>query len=265
MSELLVVKGQNDTTRRSVVTRVLRGLAAMLLVAPLVVLPLRAVAQVWRAPAIIPQQFGTRGITAVAGVGEALTNSTLVALVATLIAGLLAWPASRRLASSPGRRTELARLALALPVLVPPFATGTGLTTWLLRAGLADSIPGLVVAHLPYVLAYVVLLLAPAFGPEVDRLDEAAATFGATGLRRVWLVTIPAVRGQLVVALLLGFLVSWSQYGTSLAVGGGIPMLPVVLVPFVRTDPQVAAALSLVFLAPVGAAFVAGARFIRSS
>jgi hypothetical protein len=44
--------------------------------------------------------------------------------------------------------------------------------------------------------------------------------------------------------------VSWSQYGTSLIVGGGIPMLPVVLVPFVRADPQIAAVLNLIFLAP---------------
>lgn len=250
--------------RPSSLLRALRLVMGTLLVAPLVVLPLRAVAQVWRAPAIIPQEFGARGIVAVSEVGEAVLNSTLVATAAMIVAGLLAWPAARRLSATPGRRGNLARLVLALPVLVPPFATGTGLTTWLLRAGLADSIPGLVVAHLPYVLAYVVLLLAPAFGPVVDQLDEAAATLGATGWRRVWLVTLPAVRGPLVVALLLGFLVSWSQYGTSLAVGGGIPMLPVVLVPFVRSDPQVAAALSLVFLAPVGAAFVAGARWIRT-
>jgi putative spermidine/putrescine transport system permease protein len=54
----------------------------------------------------------------------------------------------------------------------------------------------------------------------------------------------------LAVAALLGFLVSWSQYGLSLAVGGGTPMLPLLLVPFVGPDPQVAAVLSLVFLAP---------------
>lgn len=236
---------------------------ALALVAPLLVLPLRAVAQVWRAPAIVPQQLGLRGLEAIAAVGDAVVNSTVVALVATALAAVLAWPAARRLATMPARRADLTRLLLALPVLVPPFATGTGLTTWLLRAGLADSIPGLVVAHLPYVLAYVVLLLAPAFGPDVDALDETAATLGARGARRLVWVSVPAVRGPLTVALLLGFLVSWSQYGTSLAVGGGIPMLPVVLVPFVRSDPQVAAALSLVFLAPVAVGFAAAARWIR--
>lgn len=51
-------------------------------------------------------------------------------------------------------------------------------------------------------------------------------------------------------ALALAFTVSWSQYATSLTAGGGTPMLPLVLVPYVRSDPQVAAVLTLVFLLP---------------
>lgn len=43
---------------------------------------------------------------------------------------------------------------------------------------------------------------------------------------------------------------SWSQYGTSLAVAGGVPMLPLVLLPFVAHDLQVASALALLFLLP---------------
>jgi len=41
----------------------------------------------------------------------------------------------------------------------------------------------------------------------------------------VALVTLPSVRACLAAAFLLGFLVSWSQYGSPLAVGGGLPML----------------------------------------
>jgi hypothetical protein len=59
--------------------------------------------------------------------------------------------------------------------------------------------------------------------------------------------------------------VSWSQYGTSLAVGGGLPTVPIVLVPFAQSDPQVAAALSLVFLAPPLLALAAAARAGRTT
>ncbi|MFN2521606.1 MAG: ABC transporter permease, partial [Candidatus Limnocylindria bacterium] len=58
--------------------------------------------------------------------------------------------------------------------------------------------------------------------------------------------------------------VSWSEYGTSLVVGGGRAMLPVVLLPFVRSDPQVAAALALLFLAPAVGALALAARAARS-
>lgn len=58
---------------------------------------------------------------------------------------------------------------------------GTGLVTWLLRLGLADSIPGLVLAHLMYVLPYVVLTLVPVFGDRLRQLEEAAATLGRHG------------------------------------------------------------------------------------
>ena len=63
-------------------------------------------------------------------------------------------------------------------------------------------------------------------------------------------VTLPAVRRQVALALALGFTISWAQYGTSLGVGAGVPMLPLLLVPLVRSDPQVAAVLDIIFIAP---------------
>jgi putative spermidine/putrescine transport system permease protein len=223
-------------------------------VGPLLVLPIRAAADVWRAPALLPQRFGTRGLDLLtspgARVGEAVTTSVLVAVVATAVGLVLAWPAARSLSAvSPARRTALLA-ALSVPLLVPPFATGTGLTTWFLRLDLADRTAGLVLAHLVYVLPYAVLILAPAFDDRLRRLEEAARTAGAGAAARLRLVTLPALLRPLTVAALLGFLVSWSQYGTSLAVGGGRLTHPVVLLPFVDRDPQVAAAMALVFLTP---------------
>lgn len=232
--------------------------------APLLVLVVRAAADVWRAPALWPQQLGLRALRLLAadagGIAAAVGNSLLVAVLTTAVALLLGWPAARVLGRS---RAGPWVLLLALPVLVPQHAVGTGLAEWLLRLGLADSIPGLVLAHLVQVLPYVVLLLAPGFGPQVTALEEAGRVHGLHGWRLLRSVTVPAVRPALAAATLLGFLVSWSQYGTSLAVGGGLPMLPLLLLPFVGADPQVAAMLALLFLLPALAALgvaVAAAR-----
>lgn len=238
-------------------------------VAPLAILVVRAAADVWRAPAILPQRWGVRAFDYVssgsAGTLRALVTSVVVALVTTALAVAIGWPAARALAQRRGRWFGLAVTLVALPLLVPEFATGTGLAAWFIRLGLADTTTGLVLAHLVYVLPYVVLLLAPGFLPEVTELEEAAGAHGADRWQRLWYVTVPAVRAPLAAAALLGFLVSLSQYGTSLAVGGGKPTLPLLLVPFVQTDQQIAAALGIVFLVPALAALALAVRAGREA
>lgn len=237
--------------------------AGLALALPLAALAVQAFADEWRFPALPPQRIGLRGLhaaLAAGGGGTAMLESAVVALAATVLALLLGWPAARALGERRIRRSGPLVLLLALPVLVPGYATGTGLAAWLVRLGLADTTLGLVAAHLVVVLPYVVLTLVPGFGPELHRAEEMARSLGAGHGRRLLLVSAPALRRQLATAVLLGALVSWSQYGLSLAVGGGIPTLPLVLLPFVRNDPEVAAALSLFLLAPALLALVASAR-----
>lgn len=252
------------TTRAQQRPRVTAVLLAVVTAGPLLVLPLRAAADVWRAPALLPQQFGTRGLEVVFSPGTntltAVTNSLVVAVATTLLALLLAWPAARWLATAPTRHRAPVLVLLALPLLVPPLAIGAGLAEWFLRLGLTNSLPGLVLAHLVAVLPYVVVVLAPGFGPRVRAAEEAAATLGASRWQVLRLVSLPLLAPSVAVATLLGGLVSWSQYGSSLGVGRGVPMLPLVLEPFVGRDPQVAATLALVFLAPALLALLATVR-----
>jgi len=247
-------------------TRIGEPLLAAAFSLPLVVLVARAFADSWRAPALLPQRWGTRGLdVALSGQSlHALGNSTIVAVTATGLALALGWPAARVLGERRLRRPGLAFVLLAMPLLVPPYATGAGLTEWFVRLDIIDTLPGLVLAHLVVVLPYVVVVLLAAFGPRVRDLEEMAKTAGLAPLMRWRTVTLPAVAPTLGAATFLGFLVSWSQYGSSLAVGGGRPMLPLVLLPFTRSDPQVAAALGLLFLAPAVAALALAARAARS-
>jgi putative spermidine/putrescine transport system permease protein len=231
-------------------TLALGTLAVALALGPIATLAVQALADRWFGSAIVPQQFGLRGVRrAIAdpSIGAAVRNSVIVALATVTIALALAWPAARALATD-GRRSL--QIALLTPLLVPPLALGEGLAPWFLRLGFADTLGAIVLAHLVTVLPYVTLALVPAFTPQVLALEQTAAALGAGTAHRLRTVTIPAVRRHLLLALALGFTVSWSQYGTSLVIGGGVPMLPVVLVPFVRSDRQIAAVLDLVFLAP---------------
>ncbi|MGD9735991.1 MAG: ABC transporter permease [Solirubrobacterales bacterium] len=234
---------------------------------PILGLIVQAFADEWRAPALIPQRLGLRGFRYAFSTGDALTaltNSLVIAIAATVISLLLGWPAARALAEARLRRPAPVFLLLALPLLVPALATGTGLTEWFIRLGLVDTRLGIVLAHLTVVLPYVLLVLIGAFGQRLTELEEMATVMGWSPVRRLIVVSIPAARATLATAAVLGFLVSWSQYGTSLAVGGGVPTLPIVLLPYVSSDPEVAAALAMLFLAPAVVALVAATRSARS-
>ena len=236
-------------------------LIGMALAAPLLILPVQAIADEWRAPALWPQQVGTRGISRVLDdsvLPDAIVNSALIGVLSVLLGLLVAWPAARSLAGGEPQRLTLA--AIASPLLIPPLVIGEGLQVSFLRIGLADTILGVAISHLVYVVPYMVLILRPAFTPALVEQEQAAAGLGAS---RWWIgriVTVPGVGPSLGLAAAMGFTVSWSQYGTSLGVGGGIPTLPIVLVPFVGSDPQIAAVLDLIFIAPPLVALVVALR-----
>ncbi len=229
---------------------------AALIALPLLALIVRAFADVWRAPAIVPQRLGLRGVR-IAFSGDtatAFTNSLTVALLTVIVALLIGWPAARVLGERRLRHPAVVFMLLAMPLLVPSYAVGSGLTEWFIRLGLDGTTLALIAAHLTFVLPYVVLVLLAGFGPRLTALEEMGSVSGLTPLRRLAWVTLPSAAPTIAAAALLGLLVSWSDYGSSLAVGAGRPMLPVVLLPFVGADPQVAATLALLFLAPAIAA-----------
>ena len=192
-----------------------------------------------------------------------MINSVLVGVLAATIGMLFAWPAARALSGLQNARSLW--LAVLLPLLLPPLVVGEGLRVWFLRFGLADSIAGIVLAHLVFVVPYGVLILAPGFTPELRTRESAAMMLTGDLRQRFYSITLPAMRRQVALGLALGFTISWAQYGTSLGVGGGVPMLPLLLVPLVRADPQVAAVLDFILIIPPLAALALSQRTPRAS
>ncbi len=236
-------------SRRGPVSR----LFPVLVAAPFLALVLQAAADEWHGRALLPQDLGTRGVQAVLGdpvLLRAVVGSLWVATVVAASAVVIAWPAARYLA---GSGSVAGWTLIAAPVLLPPLVLGEGLSTWFLRIGVDGGHAAIVLAHLGVAVPYAALGLVPGFDVAARELDHSAALVGAGPWRRLLDVVAPALSRHLALAFALAFTVSWSQYATSLAVGGGVPMLPLVLVPFARSDPQVAAVLSLLFLVPPAA------------
>lgn len=240
-----------------------------LAVIPLLLLAARSLAQSWFWPALLPPVWSIRAWKYVfspsAGILPALTTSLIVALAVTVLAVMVSLPAARALAWLEFRGKRAVIFALLLPVLTPPLAATMGVHSLFLRYGLTDTLVGVALSHLISTVPYATLMLTGSFSRFDPDYEAQARTLGAGGFD-VWrYVTFPAIAPGLAVAASFAFLISWSQYLTTLLIGGGrIVTLPLTLVAFQRGgDEAIAAALSLVFLVPAGAVAFSVARFLK--
>ncbi len=210
----------------------------------------------WFFPSLLPQQWGLRAwsylFSATSRVGEALLTSTLLALTVVLVSVLVGLPAGRALGLHQFRGKRLVNALMTAPLFVPTLVVMMGIHILFIRYGLADSFLGVVLVHLIPALPYFVLVIASVFANYATELEETARTLGAGPLRTFRHVTLPTIFPGLLVAMLFTFLVSWSQYITTVLIGGGrVVTLPMVLFPFISAANHAnAAAVSLVFILP---------------
>ncbi|MFW6288614.1 MAG: ABC transporter permease [Spirochaetota bacterium] len=246
---------------------VIGGVVALVLL-PVLPLALYSFAGRWLYPDVLPSDWSLRAWEYVgrerSGVLEATITSLAIAGLVTTICVLLGVPAGRGLAGlNPGPRAALEMLFFA-PVIVPALAVALGLHIVFVRAGLADTLVGVVIAHLLPTLPYMVLVMTSTFANSDNGLESQARTLGAGPIRAFLVVGLPgAIPGVLTGALFV-FLISWSQYALTLLIGGGrVLTLPLLLFAFASAgDLAVTAALGLVFLAPAVVILTLTARFL---
>lgn len=215
-----------------------RTLAAVALagfmVLPLLPLAVWSFAHGWRFPDLLPQDLSLKAWTiAVSGQTGVLASFALTAWIAgvtTLLSLLIGLPAGRALGLYRFRGKGLVTLLLVAPAILPGIALVFGLHGILLRLGLSGTVSGVVLAHLVPVLPYTVLVLAAVYARFDPAYEDQARSLGATPWQCLIRVTLPAIWPGLLAAALFAFLVSWSQYLLTLAVGGGrVQTLPLLL------------------------------------
>ncbi len=205
-----------------------RGLGALGVLAlvwlslPLLPVLVWAFAERWAFPAVLPQEWGTRGWSqaADAGLPQALLRSLGLGLAVAALATPLGLMAGRALGWRRTRHPRLVVAALLVPLVLPPFAVSMGLDVVLIRLGLpplAAVVLLLVVVALPF-CAYT---SAVGYARTPTSLEEQARALGATARQARLRAVLPAMRGSIVVAALLAFLVGWSDYVVTLLIGGG--------------------------------------------
>lgn len=207
------------------------GVVAVWFLLPLLPLVVWAGADVWAAPARLPQEWGDRGLTQALAEGAvpALVRSAGLGLVVAALATPLGAVAARALVRGTVPIPRLVSALLLAPVALPVFAVVMGVEVTLLRLRVPGPV-GLVLLLTVVALPYTTYLMRVAYGAYDVSFDEEARTLGAgPGMvrRRVrWPLLAPGLGA----ALFLAFLVGWGDYLVTLLVGGGqIVTLPVLI------------------------------------
>ncbi len=188
--------------------------------------------------------------------GRALLHSAEVVAAVVPLALLIGAPAAWAFRRRPFPGARLLESAALVPLAVPGVA---------LAFALIQSAPGfprfwlLVAGHLAYTVPLVVKSVGNAVETFDPRLEAAARTLGAGGWETARQVTLPLLRPALILSALLVFAVSWGEFNVSFLLAP--PLLqtfPAGLYATYTTNSfPVAAAATLVFLAPVVPALIA--------
>ena len=223
----------------------------------------------WFYPQVLPAQWGLRAWQYVLGTAGSqfitgLIQSMLVALATAAISLLVGIPAGRALGLYNFRGKDAISIILMLPVIVPPLCVAMGLQLWFLKLGLTESFAGVVLVHLTFCLPYAVFVMWGVFSNYNLEYEDQARTLGATSWQLFSRVVLPLTLPGIIVAGLFSFLLSWSQYLSTLIIGGGrVITLPILLFALMGSgDRPVAAAVSIVFVAPAFLALLFSARYL---
>lgn len=219
------------------VLAVLMGLA---IIGPLLVVMLWSVAEVWRFPNLVPQEFGLRfwkSTMARADVWTALETSLALSAVVTFLSALICIPAAYAFArlDFPGRGLLL--ISFLSVQAFPKFALYISIATIFLSLGLVGTFWGVVLIQLVNTLMVMIWIPVSAFQGVDRRMEEAARDVGASPLRVFWSITLPQTLPTVSAAILLTFV--WTFYETEGAWLIGAPHVrttPVLMISFINNQ-----------------------------
>jgi trehalose transport system permease protein len=141
-----------------------------------------------------------------------LIKSLIVATVTTILAIIIAAPASYVIARTPPGIRYTIVIGLLVTRMFPEFSIGISVAIRFTGMGLTDTVTGLVLAHLIGSLPFIAWILVGTFETIPRDLEEAAFVDGATKMETLVRVVMPIAAGGIAVAALFVWLYSWNEF-----------------------------------------------------
>lgn len=231
-------------------------------IVPIAVLFVWCFASTWTYPNILPDEWGLTGIQTVASMNKDLLQtvafSIALSLTVSVIATVLSFFAARALALYDFKGKYIIDFLVLLPLCISATALAMGIHVYLLRAGLANSVLGVILVHLIIVMPYSVKLLTDPLRIMGRKLSEQAKNLGAGSVRAFFSVELAPLLPSIMASISLTFIVSFGQYFLTFIIGGGrVTTLALLMAPWISAaDRSVAAVYAAIYLISTLAVFL---------
>jgi raffinose/stachyose/melibiose transport system permease protein len=175
----------------------------------------RTTAQINTTPTGLPHPWvwsNYRSVLASATFWQALGNSAVIAVVATVLAVTLGAMASFALSRYSFRGREAFYLVFVAGLLFPINTAALPLFLLLQRIGMLDNLFGVAIPEAAFSLPVTVVILRPFMRAIPSELEDAAVVDGATRIRFFLRILVPLSRPALTTVTILAFVTSWNAY-----------------------------------------------------
>jgi iron(III) transport system permease protein len=200
----------------------------------------------------------------------AIGNSLLLAVLGATIGVLLSLLQAYYLNRAPGRRRTAADAVLSLPLGIPSIVLGLGFLIAGLRTPLYGSLGLVLIAYVARFFPFATRTVSSTMLAINPELEASARASGASWLQTMWLVLLPLLRPALIAGWLMLFVIFVRELGaTILLYGQGTETISVALVLLAERSPGYVAALAMIqlvlLLAAFGAFRLSGASFSQEA
>jgi spermidine/putrescine transport system permease protein len=169
------------------------------------------------------------------GIGEAVRNSILVAIIATIVSTALGTLIALALARYQFRGRAATNVLIFLPMSTPEIVLGASLLTMFV-ATTQLPLPGgvlfplnirtIMIAHIMFCISFVVVTVKARLANFPRHLEEAAMDLGANEWTTFWKVTFPLILPGIVAGGLLAFSLSIDDYVVTAFTSGQTETFP---------------------------------------
>ena len=184
---------------------------------------------------------------------DALLHSLEIAALSTVIATAIGIPAALALARYRFRGKAAGELVILADIAAPSVVVGASLLGFFVYLGVPRGFGTILLAHVAFNVAFVVVVLQARVGDLDESLGEAARDLGASPWVAFWKVTFPLIFPGILAAALLAFALSIDDFIITSFVAGQTLTFPLWVYGAVKVGipPQVFVMGTLIFVTGV--------------